>query len=243
MKDYYSEKYADTPADLIVSRHVLEHIEQPAEFVRQIAQAASQAGCPAVFTEVPDGMWTLRDLGIWDIIYEHCSYFTAPSLESLFARNGFDPSPAQSAFGGQFLCLSAGCSSAADEPRDVRSEVERVAALVASFAEHYQAKIESWGKRLEALHRAGKRTAIWGVGSKGVTFLNLLPEGKHVSFAVDINQQKIGRYIPGTGQQVVTPESLVESKVDFLVVMNPLYRDEIEQQMKSLGIEVEVATA
>lgn len=239
-RDYYSEVYGDQPADLILSRHVLEHIETPAEFVRTILSAAEKSQCEHIFTEVPDGMWTLRDLGIWDIIYEHCSYFTAPCLERLFQVNGFDPQTATSAFGGQFLCVSArrgGVSNSVKAP-DVDkfdSAVEEVATLVSNFATHYDQKVAEWEKRLAELHAAGKRTAVWGIGSKGVTFLNIVPGADQIAVTVDINAMKLGKHVPGTGHEVQGPESVRDEKIDVVLVMNPLYREEIAEQLKGLG--------
>ena len=34
-------------------------------------------------------LFTLRDLAIWDIIYEHCGYFVPESLASCFDEAGF----------------------------------------------------------------------------------------------------------------------------------------------------------
>ncbi len=141
------------------------------------------------------------------------------------------------------MCLDARVVAEQGGRPDVASAVKEVKALVASFGDHYAAKVAKWSEKLAALHGAGKRTAIWGVGSKGVTFLNVLPEGKNVSAAVDINDQKLGRYVPGTGQQIVEPEALVELGVDFLVVMNPLYEGEIREAVKSLGIDAEIVSA
>ncbi len=239
-RDYYSEAYGNQPADLILSRHVLEHIETPAEFVRTILSAAEKAQCEHVFTEVPDGMWTLRDLGIWDIIYEHCSYFTAPCLERLFKANGFAPQAASSVFGGQFLCLRARRVEAGDSATQANSQeyaaaVEEVGSLVSGFSAHYAQKVAEWEAQLANLHAAGKRTAIWGVGSKGVTFLNVVSGADQVAVTVDINSMKLGKYVPGTGHEVRGPESVVDDKIDVVLIMNPLYRDEIAEQLRQLG--------
>ena len=74
------------PLSLICCRQVLEHISDPEAFLAEVTDTARRTGGPSVFFEVPNGLWTLRDLGIWDIIYEHCSYFTSPSLAHLFTR-------------------------------------------------------------------------------------------------------------------------------------------------------------
>jgi SAM-dependent methyltransferase len=105
VRDFYGEAHSSLGGDLICCRHVLEHISAPTEFLRQVCRAASATAGAATYFEVPNALWTLRDMGVWDIIYEHCSYYTAPSIERLFRAAGFAPEPAYEAFGGQYLCV------------------------------------------------------------------------------------------------------------------------------------------
>jgi len=87
----YSKKFIRQPADLICCRHVLEHIDQPREFLSSLRQTIGDRLQTTVFFEVPNALYTLKDMGIWDIIYEHCTYFTEASLAHLFVRAGFVP--------------------------------------------------------------------------------------------------------------------------------------------------------
>src|SRR3954447_13284648 len=74
--------------DLIVLRHVLEHIEEPGPFVAALAARLRPDG--ELWIEVPDLDATLeRDL--WSNFYPlHCNYFAAPTLDRLA---GDDPLP------------------------------------------------------------------------------------------------------------------------------------------------------
>ncbi len=83
--------------------------------------------------------------------------------------------------------------------------------------------------------------ALWGAGSKGVTFLNVVPAAAGIHAVVDLNPRKTGRHIPGTGHAIVAPESLRADRVDVVLVMNPLYEDEIRRQVGNLGIGAEFA--
>ncbi len=78
--DYYSESYADLPVDLICSRHTLEHIDQPAEFLSSIRRTIGERIQTVLFLEVPNFDYSLRETRPWDILYEHCSYYSIPSL-------------------------------------------------------------------------------------------------------------------------------------------------------------------
>ena len=80
---------------------------------------------------------------------------------------------------------------------------------------------------------------MWGAGSKGVTFLNAVRD-EGIEYVIDLNSHKHGRYIPGTGQRVVPPAFLQEYRPDVVLVMNPIYHNEIQGQPRSLKVTVEV---
>lgn len=107
VRDLYSAKYAAEPADLVCCRHVLEHIYDPASFVRSFRHTLAGQPGAVVYVEVPNGDFTFEDMGIWDLIYEHYSYFTRASLETIFRRCGFSVLDSGVAFHGQFLWIEA----------------------------------------------------------------------------------------------------------------------------------------
>lgn len=99
-----------------------------------------------------------------------------------------------------------------------------------------------WEERMHAWGRAGKSVAIWGSGSKGVSFLTTIPGASDViSFAVDINPYRQGFYMAGTGQRIVAPEELRDLRPDVVLVMNEVYVAEIVRTLGALGIAPEVA--
>jgi hypothetical protein len=142
-----------------------------------------------------------------------------------------------SSFGGQYLYVEAararnghhGGATAAD-----------LAPLVAGFGRTYAEKVDAWSARLRELLDGGRRAAVWGAGSKGVTFLNLVERGRDISAVIDLNPRKHGRFVPGTGQEIAAPESLVDSGVDVVLAMNRLYVDEIRRSLEDLGVRADV---
>jgi len=108
ISDGFSPERVDGAVDFICARHVLEHVHRPRAFLEGI-RAVARRGCGAapLYLEVPNGAWILQELRVWDVIYEHCSYFTGPALRQLATRTGFLPGVPYSAFDGQFLCLEA----------------------------------------------------------------------------------------------------------------------------------------
>ena len=43
--------------------------------------------------------------------------------------------------------------------------------------------------------------------------------------------------MPGTGQSIVGPRQLAEIRPTHVIVMNPIYRDEISAELQRLGLE------
>ena len=183
-------------------------------------------------------MYTLKELGIWDLIYEHCSYFTALSLSRLFVETGLDPINIEKAFGGQYLCIEGRPAAPGRKQNQVALDLSltEVEKDVKAFADNYRHMISKWGKILTEIGQSGAKAAVWGAGSKGITFLNVLPGAAAINFVIDINPHKQGLYVPGTGQQVVAPDRIPEIHPDVIIVMNPLYLDEIEKMISELKL-------
>jgi hypothetical protein len=177
---------------------------------------------------------------VQDFFYEHCSYFTQDSLRFAFERAGFTNVVTRATFAGQYLWATAEYNPAA--PR--RSQPRRDASALVRAVERYQKYAESNGAalqaKLEQLRAAGP-VAIWGAGAKGVTYLNMVdPEADMVDCTADVNPKKQGKFVVGTGHPIVSPEQMVARGVRGVLVMNPVYLDEVRQIMRALGPNVVV---
>ena len=236
---FYGPEFADHPADLITCRHVLEHIGASGEFVSMLRRVVGDRPTP-VFFEVPDALWTIRGGGIWDLIYEHCGYFTPISLAEVFRRSGFGVDRVRSVFGDQFLTIDAHPVDSIPEPDGLEASVADVASAVADFARRYEAEVASWRARLRGFATDGRRVAIWGAGSKGVTFLNTVDTDGAVDVAIDINPRKHGMFIAGSGQRIVSPDELPDLHPDVVIVMNPNYLDEVRTALVEIGSSADV---
>ncbi|MEM7262831.1 MAG: class I SAM-dependent methyltransferase [Planctomycetota bacterium] len=239
--DFFEPGMVDGDVGLFLTRHVLEHVTDPVAFVRLMLDAAKRGGDSAVYVEVPNGLWTLRDLGIWDIIYEHCSYFVPTALRRCFASHDGDPHVRET-FGGQFL--SAEVPTGDDAPRteeEDAGDLPKIAEYVEAFTGAYQERTDYWRTELEKLAEADDGLAIWGAGSKGVTFLNILAGQGETAAAsairgvVDINPLKQGKFVAGTGHEIIGPSGVIDRRVKRVIAMNPLYLGEIREMLEKLG--------
>jgi hypothetical protein len=232
VREYFSSRDAEGPADLISCRHVLEHLEAPGDLLRTLEPSDA-----VLYFEMPDAEYMFREAAIWDVIYEHVSYFSGPALRRLFAEHGFHAHELSNAFGGQYLYIEA---AKAATPSARADEVERLGALASSFGEAYRAKVATWNGRLAELRRGGRRVALWGAGSKGVMFLNTVEGAGEIEIVIDATVRKHGRHVPGGAQRVQGPDRLGELRPDVVLVMNPLYAGEIGRRLADAGCEAEL---
>jgi len=217
--------------DLVVLRHVLEHVQDPYNFLRMLKEIF---GNIPIYCEVPDFDWILDSQAFFDVTYEHVNYFNQKSLKSLFGGNVLRIGRL---FGEQYLFV-----------------VARLGDLSAAFAEQYSVE-ENWEaldfyqlfpsfhSQLDKLERQEtvRRFYIWGAATKGCLFAyhlaNLGSQRERLGFVVDINPAKWSKFVPGTSIPIHSPEYLFKSiePSDAVIVANPNYEIEVRTLLANQG--------
>jgi SAM-dependent methyltransferase len=234
---YYDDKCNDVAADVVVCRHVIEHVPEPIALLRSVRAALVNSSRARVFFETPCVEWILCNWVAWDFFYEHCSLFTAASLSLAVERAGFAVERVEHIFGGQYLWLEALVSDA--DLLSVQSGQE-TAKLALAYGAEEEILRQKWLAKLLELKARGK-VSLWGAGAKGATFANLVdPECILIDCVIDLNPNKQGRYIPGTGHPIVAPTDLSRRGVTSAVLMNPNYREENLRLLAEAGIELDL---
>ena len=236
--DFYSEKYSDRSADFIVCKMTLEHIIDTGSFVAALRDAIGDRTDVQVCFQIPNARYVFGDIAFWDVYYEHCSYFSHGSLAWLFRNNRFEVTDLWTDYDDQYLIVAATPTDAPTEPSlPAEADLAEVTAEVRFFADEAPRRVAEWRRRLQESHAAGRTTVLWGGGSKAVAFLTTLGVGDEIAAAVDINPRKHGTYLGGTGHKVIGPDDLVDLQPDEVIVMNPIYTDEIAADLRSRALE------
>jgi SAM-dependent methyltransferase len=241
--DFYSEKYTHVQGDFVCCKMTLEHIPDTANFMRTVRRSIGDRYDTVVFFQVPDMSRVLKDLAFWDIYYEHCSYFSAESLSLLFQEQGFDVVDVWTDYDDQYLMITA--TPSRTTPLSVKpADPTRVNDDIKFFVEHQAARMASWKEKLDEAKNTGKKAVVWGSGSKGVAFLTALNlrENSEIEYVVDINPFREGKYMAGTGQEIVAPAFLKGYQPDLAIAMNPIYQPEIKADLEKMGLSTEVVS-
>lgn len=242
IQDFYSEKYGHYRGDFVCCKMTLEHIPETAVFMRTVRRSIGQNLDTIVFFQVPNAAYVMRDVAFWDVYYEHCSYFSAASLAYLFWQAGFEVLDVATEYDDQYLMIEARPLPQPQLARlaELRPAVEQTQQDARHFAAQVTTARAAWRVRLNELRAQGQKVVIWGSGSKGVAFLTTLGVTDEVAYAVDINPHRHGTFMAGTGHEIVGPEFLRTYRPDVVIIMNPVYKAEIERDLNALGLQPEL---
>jgi hypothetical protein len=237
IRDFYGPGSGTGEGDLVCCKMTLEHIRGTHDFALTLRDAMKPDGTSSVFIQVPESLRILRDVAFEDIYYEHCSYFTPGSLARLFRKAGYRVDRLDVTYAGQYLTLEGGLADGRDAPPlPLEESVQSVVELAQSFNRRFEGRRAEWRALIEDAARRGP-VAVWGSGSKAVAFLRATdPASQLIEHVVDINPHRQGHFMPGTGQRILSPDDLRTVAPAAVIVMNPIYREEIAAELARQGV-------
>jgi hypothetical protein len=218
-------------ADLVVLRHVLEHVPNPYDFLSMLKTVFGKS---KIYIEVPNYDWILANKTFFDITYEHVNYFSKRALRFLFQESTTQHGLL---FDDQYQYVISDLSSL---NLDFKRRYDSDDWKFISFDELFP-NIEEDIQRFE--NEAHNRSVyLWGAATKGCLFLahcankNLLID--KVQFAIDQNPQKIGKYLPGSLIEIKSKSDFFATvkSGDLLLISNPAYKNEIVSQINARGL-------
>jgi 2-polyprenyl-3-methyl-5-hydroxy-6-metoxy-1,4-benzoquinol methylase len=234
-KEYFQFETQGIKQDVIIMRHVLEHLPVPNAICTGITKNLLDRG--GVMLEVPDFTWILQQESYFDILYQHCNYFTEESLSYLLKAYGFSNINCEHVFGEQYLVGFAKLSDRAERIyTNSKIELTKLYDMVTNFANKFTLYKSYWEK---VLSNQDKRFAIWGALGKGVNFVHITDKtNKHIHCAIDINKEMQGGYLPGTRVPIISPQSIKDLNISDIIIMNPNYKKEIIEMANEMGMTI-----
>lgn len=209
---HYFEAGVGVKADGLVLRHVLEHVQNPYDFLLQLKLANGGSG--RIYIEVPCFDWICERKAWFDIFYEHVNYFRISDFYRMFGK----VVESGRLFGDQYLYAVAELATL----REPKLDIDDTVIFPQNFA----------GSLSEPDLAEPVQSAIWGGASKGVIFALLKDRvGQPVRTVIDINPAKQGKYLPSTGLFVQSPADALSRlpKGSTIYVMNSNYLEEIKE--------------
>lgn len=232
----YRSVLQDTKMDMVLLRHVLEHIFGLDGFLDYVKSILKPDGY--LFIEVPD--WSWLDEHTDPLIFEHLNQFSTYSLIYLMRRNGWQ-------------CEAVEKSIVADDPatpnrvqrllfRSTRVVGQGNGKIVEQFQQFYQSFYERGTRRLDDLVATiDKRKRIALYPASHLTFAALLESTigeANIVGIFDVDPKKRGKMVAGV--EVFPALSLKEVRPDMILLFTMGYEREIRESFKEMGLASEV---
>ncbi len=211
---------------LLVCRHVLEHLEQPRDFVAEIAYWSSMYDLkPLVLFEVPCIDKAMRLGRMSDFLYEHVSNFTARSFGYLFETAGFTSLDTEVCYDDEVLVGLFECNT-------VQLNVIRDIAKL--FRQQAKNSLKMVSQQLACMPAP---IYFWGGTGKSAAFLNTFGvDSDRFPYVVDSDPSKVGRFVPGTSQKIRSVDWLLEHEPGIIVITTPWRARDIFKEIQQRGV-------
>lgn len=230
-------------ADLLLGNNVLAHVPDLNDFVGGMKILLKPNGI--ITMEFPHLLNLFKENQFDTIYHEHFSYFSFITVEKVFKHHGIvlfdvDQLPTH---GGSLRIFGK------HEDDDTKEVTDRVANLRQEeidfgftdpktydlFAEQVR---ETKRKLLEFLIKAkreGKSIVGYGAAAKGNTLLNYCGiRSDFLDYTVDLSPHKQNHGLPGTHVPIMSPDKILETKPDYVLILPWNLRKEIMNQMSEI---------
>ncbi len=216
--------------DLIISRHVMEHLINPLGFLQSIQFNASRLNLRTrVYIETPCIDRALETGRVGDFYYEHNSHFTTQSFTRMIQRTSHEIDLLTHSYNREVLSglFRVGTNSHAVE-LESQADDFRIQAKLGQDVLTIQ---------LDQLKAKGKSIAIWGGTGKASAFINFYRlDAKSFPIVVDSDPDKTDTHVPGQGQPIQYRDYLKDHPVDVILIPMAWRAHDVLLEMQEAGI-------
>ena len=213
------------PYDAFVSFSYLQRLVNPNAMVELINRNLAEEGLGYVV--VGNLGHILKEDGFFDMTRDLIAYYSIDTLKFLFEKNNFDVLEY-----GEKLDYYIYIIVRKRKQLDLKSKW--------SFSENLILKLK---KFVEKEKKDGRKIAVWCAGHFAFTVLSTSKIGDNVSYIIDNAKFKQGYYAPGSKVPIVGVEHYKEEPVDTIIILGPIYVDEIVSEIKSkLSDKIKIVT-
>lgn len=222
---------AELKPNIIIMRHVLEHLVNPLKFLQQIGFMATALDMKLLcYLEVPCIDRAIEAGRTVDFYYEHNSQFTTQSFERMVVRSGADIVEIGHGYDREVVYGFMRFMAHSEQMAYVREARD--------FMENSARAVTAITSQLDALYKNGKRVAIWGGTGKSAAFMQRYNvDSERFPVVIDDDKNKVDTYVPGTGQKIRYRDWLAQNPVDVIIIPPQWRAFDILASMRKAGIQ------
>ncbi len=215
--------YINCKIDVIILRHLLEHIDKPTELLNTIDKYTKLNS--VVYIEVPNADEIISSARFYDIFHDHFAYFERNTLLNKMQEFGFELVDETYYHKNQHMGLL------------FKKTMKYISKQTITLYDCIDFdKFNDNINRLNQILSSYNKIAIYGAGAHGNSILNYLTdENKNkILFAFDRDTTKQDKYLQSSNIQIVEPVKNYLSNIDVIVMASSLYEDEIVDNLRQI---------
>lgn len=225
--DFFSYEVAQKIADkydVVTSTNVFQHLKDIASFVQGVEFLLSEEGIWVL--EFPYWINSMETNQFDQVYHEHMYYHSATPLKALMEKYGLKiiNITKQDIHGGSLRMIMAKKNSKhiPDETVEtiIKSEEKYTLEYYIDWWLNIQKHINESKKFIKDLKAEGKIIYGFGAAAKWCIYLNAMGiDYTDIDCVIDDTDIKQGKFIPGTGIEIVSRDILKEKKPDYILIL------------------------
>ena len=226
-------------ADFFIANHTFSNVVDNIDFLQGVKLLLKDDGVFSMQTHYHKAV--IEKNLIENFTHEHLSGFYAKPLKSFFEKNGMELFDVQvvPAKSGSIRCFAQKKGG----PNKIQESVDKVINDETNFGMDKVERHDSVKKfialRKEEIQnfispivKSGKKVAAYGTSTGATTFSFNYDLAKSISFLIDDDEFRQGLLSPYYNIPVVSPKKIEEEKPEAIIILAPLYADNIINKNK-----------
>lgn len=224
---------------LIVAMNVLAHTDNINDFLSEVVGLMDED--TILISQSHWLMELMRKFEFDTIYHEHLRYYTLSSLINLFKRHGLNISDVEikDFYGGSILTYATKSIGHSSSKVLEVLDNERQIDVRNAFKEMKKVLLDnkiSLLSLLVNLKASGKRVVGIGAPMKASTLLNFYGVTSDlVEYLAEVNELKVGTYVPGVHIPVVHEDQVFENQPDYAMILSWNMSEAIISNFRTLG--------
>lgn len=219
--------------DVVVSRHFIEHVVDPIEWIRNLKEVLNPGGI--LVLETPNAQFYL-ERGLVEVFsLQHIHVFSAASIDYALRESEMKVCSIDKNSNNLIAIAESGNA-------DTDFKIEGLDGIVTNFNEKV-AKGKSKLKEMVSEFSSGyKIIGMWGAGGFGLAAVTLYEiSAQYVNFYIDADSNKWDMEYMDTSIPIISPEKAKLLNPDLIIVTS-MYSRSILKQIREIGLKSSVLT-
>ncbi|HEB9328851.1 TPA: class I SAM-dependent methyltransferase [Campylobacter coli] len=207
--------------DFIIFRHLLEHINTPLDFLKNIVKILENNGI--IYIEVPNIEEFIKHGRFYEIFNDHCGYYQKNVLINILQTLGCEFIDEIFLYREQHMGLFFKKNINTLNINKLKFEL---------FDENISSSFEKNIKKINSFLSNYLNIAIYGSGAHGNSIVTFIDNPEKIKKCFDLDTRKQGMYLQNSSIIIQEPNVDNFKDVEAIIIAAPLYEEEI---IKFLG--------